>query len=241
MSNGSSKSKVNVGLAFSSIAIVVGIYIFSQFVQAALVLAVEGIFKKTVTIERNTTLVCALYAFTTITMLVALFVVMRYRKVSLRDLRIKRPRWSDVGYAALGFGAYFMLAQLAYASIKLLLPAVKLDQVQDLGFGQVSGITMLLVFITIAVLPPLLEELLFRGFMFRGLRNSHVSHWTSAFIVSLIFGLAHMQLNVTIDTFILSMVMCYVLRESDSLWSTIGMHFIKNSFAFLAVFVFKVL
>ena len=85
----------------------------------------------------------------------------------------------------------------------------------------------------------LVEELMFRGYLYSRLRSTKLSYIVSSLIVSVLFGLAHRQLNISIDTFILSMVMIYVLRERDSLWATIGMHFIKNSFAFLAVFVLK--
>jgi len=44
-----------------------------------------------------------------------------------------------------------------------------------------------------------------------------------------------------IDTFILSLVLIYLREKTDSLYASIGLHMLKNTIAFLGLFVFKVM
>ena len=90
------------------------------------------------------------------------------------------------------------------------------------------------------VVAPISEELLFRGFLYGKLKSRKLKPLFSAIVTSLLFGLVHGQLNVGIDTFILSMMMIYLLEKRQSLWVTIMLHMIKNGVAFLALFVFKI-
>jgi membrane protease YdiL (CAAX protease family) len=54
--------------------------------------------------------------------------------------------------------------------------------------------------------------------------------------VSALFGLAHMQWNVAIDVFVLSMVACYLRELTGSIWAGIILHCLKNLIAFIALF-----
>ena len=80
------------------------------------------------------------------------------------------------------------------------------------------------------------EELLFRGYLHQKLKVLTNLHF-SAIVTSFLFGLAHRQLNVAIDTFVLSMVIIYVLEEHDNVLAAITIHALKNGYAFLFIFV----
>jgi abortive infection protein len=87
------------------------------------------------------------------------------------------------------------------------------------------------------VLTPLFEELIFRGFLYGKLRIRAVPWWLSAVVVSALFGLAHMQWNVAIDVFCLSMVACALREVTGSIWAGTLLHIIKNMIAFIIKFV----
>jgi membrane protease YdiL (CAAX protease family) len=114
------------------------------------------------------------------------------------------------------------------------------DQTQDLGLESISGWLLPLTFIALVIVPPIVEEVLFRGFLYGRLNYHRYSMLVSALVTSVAFALVHGQLNVGVDTFVLSMVMIYMLEKRQSLWVTITMHAIKNTVAFLALFVFKI-
>lgn len=140
------------------------------------------------------------------------------------------------GKAILGYGMYFMLTVVLHAA-SLALP-INQDQPQQLGFQALAGIEVVLAFIVLTVCVPVVEETIFRGFMFRGLRR-RLSFWPTALVVSLIFGLVHGQWNVGIDVFALSIVACYLREESASLWPAIILHAVKNSVAFLHLYFYN--
>ena len=61
--------------------------------------------------------------------------------------------------------------------------------------------------------------------------------WPAALIVSIIFGALHGQWNVAIDTFILSMVACYLREATGTIWPGVVIHMTKNAVAFVLLFV----
>ena len=70
-------------------------------------------------------------------------------------------------------------------------------------------------------------------------------YWLSSIIVSVLFGLAHTQFGsgepllwiAFVDTFVLSMILCYAVDRYKTLWPAIGVHAIKNGIAFINLFV----
>jgi len=93
------------------------------------------------------------------------------------------------------------------------------------------------------VLPPLAEETLFRGFLYTGLRKRWSFVWTTA-MVSLLFASLHLFEGsggllwiAGIDTFLLSLVLCYLREKTGNLWAGIIIHILKNGLAFIFLYV----
>jgi membrane protease YdiL (CAAX protease family) len=124
---------------------------------------------------------------------------------------------------------------------------INLDQKQELGFDAVVGtIERLMAFVSLVVLPPIVEEVMFRGFLFAGLRKK-LPFPAVALLVSLIFASLHLLEGsggllwvAGIDTFVLSLVLCYVREKTGNLWAGIAVHMLKNCVAFLYLYVFVV-
>lgn len=144
--------------------------------------------------------------------------------------------WKDIGLSLAGTIIYMFGATLAlFVASKI--PGFSLEQAQDIGIEQVYGLDRLVVFAVFVILTPVFEELIFRGFLYGKLRTRAVPRWLSAIIVSLLFGLAHMQWNVAIDVFCLSMVACVLREITGSIWAGTLLHIIKNMIAFMIKFV----
>jgi membrane protease YdiL (CAAX protease family) len=91
-----------------------------------------------------------------------------------------------------------------------------------------------LAFILVAVvLAPLFEEIVFRGFLFRGLANSFGWVW-AALASAGIFGIAHLQLDVFVPLAALGFFLAWSYRRTGSLWAPIAMHAVFNAIAVLA-------
>lgn len=180
--------------------------------------------------------------------LALLFWFLKVRKAKLADIGLKKPVLRDVGYALIGFAGYFLLYISAVSVLTKLFPLLDTSQKQELGFStNLAGSGLVLVFIGLVVLPPLVEEIVARGFLFSGLRKN-MKFLPAAFVTSFLFGLAHYWGGkggsaiwiASVDTFMLSMVLVYLRERTGSLWASIGLHSLKNFVAFFFLFILKV-
>lgn len=102
----------------------------------------------------------------------------------------------------------------------------------------------IMAFVVLVVLAPIVEELLYRGYLYSKLRNSF-SIWLSIIVTSIAFGAAHLwvgpdlplQWAVAVDTFTLSLVMCATREYTGAIWVPIMMHMAKNGIAFYFLFI----
>jgi membrane protease YdiL (CAAX protease family) len=96
-----------------------------------------------------------------------------------------------------------------------------------------SGISMGIVFLSIAIIPAICEELLFRGVLMPLLakmtRNIHVAIW----ITAALFSLIHMQFYGFLPRMLMGAVLGYLVIWSGSLWTAILAHFVNNATAFM--------
>lgn len=163
----------------------------------------------------------------------------------LQSLGWRRVRWLDAGYALAGFALYFVLYAVVLAVVSHLVPGLNVDQKQQTGFQNAAGaMALTLTFISLVILPPLVEETVFRGFLYGSFRR-RFTKVPAAIFVSLLFASAHLQFGsgqpllwiAAIDTFVLSMVLCWLREETKGLWAGIFVHMIKNGLAFFVLFV----
>lgn len=165
-------------------------------------------------------------------------------------LGIKKEDWAFGGWLTwqqlfLGVAAFIvaMVAMVLVLSfVSQFIPGFNLEQAQDIGVSPQSiykRVDMLMVFSLLVVAAPICEELVFRGFLYGKLRQvSSVA--ISTIITSLLFGLAHLQPNVAVVTFVMSIVMCLCREATDSIYPAIIVHILKNGIAFALLFVVKV-
>lgn len=176
-----------------------------------------------------------------------LWAFLKRRNVSFRSLGWNRwPKWSDLGLAVLAFIAYFTVLAIVLQVVTSLVPSLNVNQKQQLGFTTAAGAWQLaLTYISLAVLPPIVEETVFRGFLYGSLRKS-LPVIQAILATSVLFGIAHLELGsgapplwtAAIDVFILSIALITLRVRTGSLWASVFLHSLKNTVAFLALFVF---
>jgi membrane protease YdiL (CAAX protease family) len=140
------------------------------------------------------------------------------------------------------YGIYFLCTAVVSVLVSAL-GIVDLSQPQELGIEQPRQFTDLIsIFVMLVILPPIGEEVLFRGFLFNSL-NRYSSVIVSGIITSVLFGLAHMQFsdsgpawNAVLDTMIFSGFLIYIMRRHNSIYSSMLLHGLKNGVAFLILF-----
>ncbi len=186
----------------------------------------------------------ALSAFMTISLL---FLFLSFKNAHPHDIGLVKPKLRDIAYILGGAVVYVISYVVLVGLIADYFPALDTEQSQDLGFTATqAGNDLILIFISLVVFPPLVEEIVVRGFMHTGLR-SKLPFMAAAIISSGLFGLAHLLGGeggstiwiAVIDTFVLGMVLAYLREKSGSLWPAIGLHALKNLTAFTFLFVLK--
>jgi len=177
-----------------------------------------------------------LTGISSLSLLAVLWVFLRARKQTFKSLGFRKIKLSDLGWLGLAVIVYFILLAITM-TIASHIPHFNAEQAQDVGYKSAVGWQLILAFVGLVVLPPLAEEMLFRGFLYRGL----ASKWPkiiAALVTSLLFAIVHFQWNVGVDVFVLSMVLIALYEKTKNLWMCVFLHAIKNGLAFLAIFVF---
>ncbi len=240
------------GFPFSplaSIAIVVGVY-FGAMISSQLVISLYPMLagwstSRTDDWIAHSAAVQFLYVLVAEALTVGLlYLFMRRRKVSASSIGLLRPRLRNFGITLLAYPPYFVLNAVAALTAQALLH-VDTSQQQQTGFESAHSTTdLILTFVSLVILPPIVEEIVVRGFLFSGLKQG-MSVVKAAILTSGIFALAHLQFGsgapllwvAAIDTFILSLVLCFLRQKTGSLWAGIGLHTLKNGLAFAVIFI----
>lgn len=160
------------------------------------------------------------------------------QKTTKIDLGISRlPSWMDLLLGPLAFIPYMIASGILILVSSTLFPAIDLAQKQELGFGtNIFGLDLVIAFVLVVVIAPLVEETLFRGYLYGKLRR-HVGLIIATLLVSVAFGVLHGQVNVGIDTFALSIVLCLLREFTGSIWAGVLLHVTKNGLAFYLLFI----
>lgn len=176
-----------------------------------------------------------------------LYLYMRRADISWKDLGVGEFKPIYIAYAAAGYVGVMFANVIVTAAVGGLLPSVDLDQKQSLGItATAAGNQLIPLFIVLVILPPVVEELLMRGFLFTRLRQ-RLPFAVSAIIVSVLFGLAHITQadsglfwSGAISFFVLSLMLCWLREKTNSLWPSIGVHMLQNGIAFTFLYLVKV-
>lgn len=162
---------------------------------------------------------------------------MKKWKTNREELGLRgSPTWTDIGLAPVGFVVALAISA-GLAAIFSVFPWFNVHETQQLGFSfYLSGGDRIIAFITLVILPPIVEEIIFRGFLYGKLR-SRLSMPASILITSLLFGIIHLQWNVGLDVFALSIVLCVLREITGTIYAGILTHMLKNGIAFYLLFV----
>lgn len=209
-----------------------------------------------------------------------LLLFLRYKKIPVSKLGLKKPKLKSFAVVPVAYFVYLMCLVLVIGIVSAIFTDFNPEQAQNVGYEQAQGWQLLLAFIGLVVIAPIAEEMLFRGFIYKGLKyrsNTRLlvlfglglslivgayggaiaglivavlsmfsaiilpnnKKLSAAIFTSMLFGLVHMQWNVALDTFILSMALIWVVEKTNNLWPAIALHAFKNFIAF--VFVFEII
>lgn len=156
--------------------------------------------------------------------------------------RAGRPRPRDFGLAgspllrtlgvlALAVVAFIVVTTVWFAAVNS--SGQERQLVKDVG-GYGGTLNVIVACAVTCVVAPICEEFLFRGFVYRSLRNWR-GIWPAALITGLLFGAVHGLSAPAVDLLplaFLGIVLCLVYQATGSLYPCIAMHVLNNSIAF---------
>ena len=178
-------------------------------------------------------------------LLLGVALIMRWFNWGLGTIGLTRPKVWHVFLGAIMAVPYYIVYVVIVVILGIIFPELNINQKQDIGFQSVHGIVALgLTFVSLVIIPPLAEELTMRGFLYTGLRR-WLPKVVAALAVSVLFGAAHLAEGGdagplwigAIDTFTLSLFLVGLREKTGNLWAGITLHAVKNSVAFVTLFL----
>lgn len=146
------------------------------------------------------------------------------------------PTFTDIGISGLGFFATILISGFVL-NILQSLNLVNSSQVQNVGYSNLTnGFDRSIAFIALVVITPIAEEIIFRGWLYRRLKNK-IGFIAATILTSILFGALHGQWNVGITVGIMSVIMCIEQELTGTIYAGILTHMIKNGIAFWLLYI----
>lgn len=146
------------------------------------------------------------------------------------------PTFTDIGISILGYIATLIISGYVVYTLQNfnLLDAT---QPQNVGYNNLmNGLDRTVAFIALVVITPFFEELIFRGWLYRRLKNKS-GIIVAAILTAILFGALHGQWNVGIVVGIMSVIMCIEQELTGTIYAGILTHMIKNGVAFWLLYI----
>lgn len=220
-------------------------WVFTSFMVAQLIIVgvVQAAIQAGASIDAidatvlNTSLAAVIYGLTLLIVIGVPKITKKY-STSLSELGLDRlPKWRDIGFAPAAYAGYLVTLTVVTVLLINFVPSYNIEQAQEVGFEALNfRYEYILAFLTLVIIAPVAEEVLFRGYLYGKLRRS-VPLWAAVLVTSALFGAVHGQWNVAVDTFILSVFMCGLREVTGSIWAGVLLHMIKNGVAYYFLFI----
>lgn len=91
----------------------------------------------------------------------------------------------------------------------------------------ISDTPIIVMILLFGVMPAITEEINLRGIMLSGYDN--ISTFKASLMVGLFFGIFHLDLQQFLYAAVLGFIMAYVVRVTNSIFSSVIMHFVVNT------------
>jgi membrane protease YdiL (CAAX protease family) len=155
---------------------------------------------------------------------------------SLAQLGLRAPQFRDVVWGT-GGAITMIVAAAATGALQEWLFHLKADEVQVQILRSVHGSIVIGFVAAACVAAPILEELMFRGFILNGLLR-YMPAWLSIVLSGAVFGSVHYQpgnLGALIPLAVGGMVLGFVYYRSGSLVASMMTHALFNTFTVVLV------
>ncbi len=170
------------------------------------------------------------------------FIVRKYKqKLSSLGLNLK----NFLGEFILGVKSYISILPVILMTLSIIVWLSNLFNYQpptqpifDLFFQEKRSVLVIYLSIFVTILGPIVEEIFFRGFAYRALRDK-IGAFKAIALTSLIFAALHTNLAGFFPILILGILLAYLAQKTNSLIPSITVHIMHNSSILLLLFLAK--
>ena len=132
----------------------------------------------------------------------------------------------NYGYAALMIIAFRLIFD---NSLTLWVSTISMPNFINEAFQELS-VSPIILLLSVIVVAPIYEEIIFRGILLRGMANKF--NPTVALVISaLFFALVHMNIPQGINAFLLGLAVGFIYLKTESIYLSIFAHFMNNILA----------
>lgn len=161
--------------------------------------------------------------------------VASYRRIRITSaFGLRAPQMSTM-LAGLCFGLSTWI--LAFVWMPIQQQFLPMPEDVQAGFAELQqlfvGVNVWWLFLALAVVPALVEEFFFRGFLFSSLKKA-VGPVLGLLLVSFAFAMFHQSVHRLIVTFSLGLLLGLLVLRDGSIWPAMLAHFLHNGLSVLA-------
>lgn len=175
--------------------------------------------------------------------ILSIFILIPYLKTNWKS--IAEHIWKPASIGIVLLSTLFYVFMLPFAEfLASMIPTKGIPFLEEFYKEILKSFEMLLDykiagFITVCILAPIFEEILFRGILLRGLLQKGISPIIAIFLSSFLFGLAHLNPWQFLGAGLLGAVFGYVYYRTKSLWICMFLHALNNTISFIMMAKFE--
>lgn len=138
-----------------------------------------------------------------------------------------------IGWTVLAYIAYFVIATLLALIFQLYgveVPGYEAQESYVPFFGQdILGLVVAFTFISFVA--PVIEEVFFRGFIYRVFTKTWPV-WMGSLLTAALFAVIHFQPESFFPLMFLGLILNFLYQKTNSIWTPIVFHAVNNTLAF---------
>ena len=154
------------------------------------------------------------------------------RNIPISDFGLLTLQKKDLFYGIIFLSLFIILEEIYMFAIGLEMPE---------GFiAFMLSEPLILGIISVIIIAPIIEEFLFRGFLFSQLARTRLGGWGSVCLSSLLWTIIHFQYEslILVVLFVFGIFLGYIRMAYNSLALPIALHAVNNSFALFMAYYF---
>jgi membrane protease YdiL (CAAX protease family) len=157
-----------------------------------------------------------------------LFILLMKNHIS-SVLPFRKPKGVAVGGVFVILISFFLSAQAISMLTLWLFPSQTVSASEDISSSLLSGSSVFLMLISTTLAPAVTEEILHRGIIFRGLKNSFRSRPLIMALTGILFGVFHISPVRWSMPILMGVIAAWIMLETDNIFYTMLLHFLYNS------------